>query len=164
MAEKNTSTLLILTSYRCSGRMAQLSEGALVRWRKLGCNWVPTPACLLPFFFSFIVFLPFGFLLFILTADLVSFARFLRKRISSLHIFITLSPSFHGFITNQFNDLLPVGFLAQIDGFHSDVTNLHSQKSEVLGISNGHIGGPKLSANMASPYKALQRSMKCFGK
>ena len=79
-------------------------------------------------FFTFIVFLPFGFLLFILTADLVSFARFLRKRISSLHIFITLSPSFHGFITNQFNDLLPVGFLAQIDGFHSDVTNLHSQK------------------------------------
>ena len=69
MAEKNTSTLLILTSYRCSGRMAQLSEGALVRWRKLGCNWVPTPACLLPFFFSFIVFLPFGFLLFILTAE-----------------------------------------------------------------------------------------------
>ena len=115
-------------------------------------------------FFTFIVFLPFGFLLFILTADLVSFARFLRKRISSLHIFITLSPSFHGFTTNQFNDLLPVGFLAQIDGFHSDVTNLHSQKSEVLGISNGHIGGPKLSANMASPYKALQRSMKCFGK
>ena len=36
------------------------------------------------FFFSFIVFLPFGFLLFILTADPFSFARFLRKRISSL--------------------------------------------------------------------------------
>ena len=35
------------------------------------------------FFFRFIVFLPFGFVLFILTADLVSFARFLRKRISS---------------------------------------------------------------------------------
>ena len=35
-------------------------------------------------FFSFIFFLPFGFLLFILTADPVSFARFLRKRISSL--------------------------------------------------------------------------------
>ena len=30
-----------------------------------------------------IVFLPFGFLLFILTADPVSFERFLRKRISS---------------------------------------------------------------------------------
>ena len=35
------------------------------------------------FFFSFIVFLPFGFLLFILTADPVSFARFFRKHISS---------------------------------------------------------------------------------
>ena len=40
-------------------------------------------AWLLPVFFSFIVFLPFGFLLFILTADPVSFARFLQKRISS---------------------------------------------------------------------------------
>ena len=35
------------------------------------------------FFFFFIFFLPFGFLLFILTADPVCFARFLRKRISS---------------------------------------------------------------------------------
>ena len=30
------------------------------------------------------------------------------------HIFITLSSSFHGFITNQFNDLQPVGLLAQL--------------------------------------------------
>ena len=47
---------------------------------------VQIPAWLLPvflFLFSFIVFLPFGFLLFILTADPVSFARFLRKRIPS---------------------------------------------------------------------------------
>ena len=36
------------------------------------------------FFFSFIVFLPFGFLLSSLTAGPVSFARFLRKRISSV--------------------------------------------------------------------------------
>ena len=35
------------------------------------------------FFFFFYHFLPFGFLLFILTADPVSSARFLRKRISS---------------------------------------------------------------------------------
>ena len=47
---------------------------------------VQIPAWHLPFFFSFIVFLPFGFLLFILTADPVSFARFLRKRISSINI------------------------------------------------------------------------------
>ena len=79
MAEKNTSTLLILMSDRRSGSMAQWSEATLFRWRKLGCNWVPTPACLLPFFLSFIVFLPFGFLLFILTADPVSFARFFAK-------------------------------------------------------------------------------------
>ena len=30
------------------------------------------------------------------------------------HIFITSSSSFHRFITNQFNDLLPVGLLAQL--------------------------------------------------
>ena len=32
--------------------------------------------------------------------------------IYDFHIFITSSSSFHGFITNQFNDLLPVGLLA----------------------------------------------------
>ena len=47
---------------------------------------VQIPASQPPFFFSFIVFLPFGFLLFILTADPFSFARFLRKRISSYEI------------------------------------------------------------------------------
>ena len=30
------------------------------------------------------------------------------------HIFITLSSSFHGFITHQLNDLLPVGLLAEL--------------------------------------------------
>ena len=47
---------------------------------QLGFN----PAMATFFFFSFIFFLLFGFLLFILTADPVSFARFLRKRISSI--------------------------------------------------------------------------------
>ena len=32
--------------------------------------------------------------------------------IYEFHIFITSSSSFHGFIMNQFNDLLPVGLLA----------------------------------------------------
>ena len=31
-------------------------------------------------------------------------------------IFITSSSSFHGFIMNQFNDLLPVGLLAHLEG------------------------------------------------
>ena len=30
------------------------------------------------------------------------------------HILITSSSSIHGFITNQFNDLLPVGLVAQL--------------------------------------------------
>ena len=41
------------------------------------------------------------------------------------------------------------------------------RKSELqmfLLISGRHIGAPKLYTNMASPYKALQRSVKRFGK
>ena len=34
--------------------------------------------------------------------------------IYDFHIFITSLSSFHGFNTNQFNDLLPVGLLAQL--------------------------------------------------
>ena len=34
--------------------------------------------------------------------------------INDFHVFITPSSSFHGFITNQFNDLLPVGLLAHL--------------------------------------------------
>ena len=65
---------------------AQWSHGPVVRGRtfsleefgmQLGSN--PSVADSI---FCF-VFLPFGFLLFILTADPVSFARFLRKRFSS---------------------------------------------------------------------------------
>ena len=36
-------------------------RAALFRWRKLGCNWVPTPACLLPFFFLSSFFYPLAF-------------------------------------------------------------------------------------------------------
>ena len=64
--------------------MAQWSETALFWQEEVGVQ-VQIPAWLLPVsFFSFIVFLPFGFLLLILTSDPVSFARFLRKRISSI--------------------------------------------------------------------------------
>ena len=41
------------------------------------------------------------------------------------------------------------------------------RKSELqmfLLISGGHIGAPKRCTNMASPYKALQRRVKRFGK
>ena len=66
MAEKNTSTLLIVTNLR--------------RMEDVGLQVQPVPV----FFLVCFTFLPFGFLLFILTAYPVSFARFLRKRISSL--------------------------------------------------------------------------------
>ena len=82
MAEKDTSTLLILHSEFVSVSMAQWSGAALLLLEEVGVQ-VQIPAWLLPVFFSFIVFLPFGFLLFIPTDDPVSFARFLRKRISS---------------------------------------------------------------------------------
>ena len=76
MAEKDTSTLLILTSSWRSGCIAEWSEAARFSLEKFY-------VAISFFFFSFIVFLPFGFLLFILTADPVSFARFFRKHISS---------------------------------------------------------------------------------
>ena len=82
MAEKDTSSLLIFTGNGCCDRMARLLEAALFSLEEVGMR-VQIPAWQLPCFFSFIVFLPFGFLLFILTADPFSFARFLRKRISS---------------------------------------------------------------------------------
>ena len=62
--------------------MAQWSETALFSLEEVGVQ-VQIPAWLLPVFFSSIVFLPFGFLLFILTSDPVSFARFLQKHIFS---------------------------------------------------------------------------------
>ena len=39
-----------------------------------------------------------------------------------IYIFITSSLSFHGFITNQFNDPLPVGLLAQLVEHCSSIT------------------------------------------
>ena len=62
--------------------MAQWSEVAPF-FAGGSCGAGSNPAVATSIFFSFIVFLPFGFLLFILSADPVSFARFLRKRISS---------------------------------------------------------------------------------
>ena len=82
MAEKDTSRLLILKKKGRTDRMAHWLEAALFSLEEVGMR-VQIPPWQLPVFFSFIVFLPFGFLLFILTADPFSFARFLRKRISS---------------------------------------------------------------------------------
>ena len=71
MAEKNTSTLLILHFNQCSRRMAQWSEAALF-FSLEGADSNPGVATSSFFFFSLIVFLPFGLLLFILTADLLA--------------------------------------------------------------------------------------------
>ena len=38
------------------------------------------------------------------------------------------------------------------------------RKSELQVFSGGHIGAPKRWTNMASPYKALQKCVKRFGK
>ena len=76
MAQKDTSRILILK------KSVQLSRGRLVRSRILfaGASWGagsnPSVANSI-FFLSSFFFLP--FLLFILTADPVSFARFLRN-------------------------------------------------------------------------------------
>ena len=39
----------------------------------------------------------------------------ISNHIYDFHIFVTPLSSFHRFITNQFNDLLPVGLLAQLE-------------------------------------------------
>ena len=67
---------------------AQWSHGPVVRGRtfsleEVGVQLGSNPGVSTSIFFFFHRFLPFGFLLLILTADPVSFARFLRKRISS---------------------------------------------------------------------------------
>ena len=73
--------------------MAQWSEAALLTLEDVGVQ-VGILVWQFAFFFSFIAFLPFGFLLFIPTADPVSFARLLQKRISSLVPFVK---PFHSF-------------------------------------------------------------------
>ena len=80
MAEKDTSSLLIFEGNGYGDRVALRGRTVFA-----GGNWDArsNPRVATSVFFSFIVFLPFGFLLFILTADPFSFARFLRKRISS---------------------------------------------------------------------------------
>ena len=65
--------------------MAEWSDVALFSPEDVGVQ-VQIPVWLLPLFFFFHLFFTLWLLLFILTADPVSFARFLRKRISSLNI------------------------------------------------------------------------------
>ena len=80
MAEKDTSSLLIFEGNGYGDRVALRGRTVFA-----GGSWDArsNPRVATSVFFSFIVFLPFGFLLFILTADPFSFARFLRKRIFS---------------------------------------------------------------------------------
>ena len=52
--EKYFNTINFDELWALSGRMAQWSEAAFFRWRKLGCNGVSTSIS----FFSFIVFYP----------------------------------------------------------------------------------------------------------
>ena len=81
MAEKDTSSLLIFEGNGYGDRAALRGRTVFA-----GGSWDarsnPREATSV-FFFSFIVFLPFGFLLFIVTAEPFSFARSLRKHISS---------------------------------------------------------------------------------
>ena len=58
------------------------------------------------------------------------------------HIFITLSSSFHGFITNHFNDLLPVGWIFFTLSFRnckSCVCNCDDHPSFNSSLSSSHV-------------------------
>ena len=78
MAEKDTSK-----GGCCSGHVAEWSETEFFSLEAVGVL-VQIPAWLPPFCFLSSFFLPFGFLLFILTADPVSFARVVQKCISTI--------------------------------------------------------------------------------
>ena len=71
MAEKNTSTLLILTIKFCCGRMAKWYEISLFGLEEVGVQ-VQIPAGLLPVFFFVVVLNYFVFFHRILTVWLVS--------------------------------------------------------------------------------------------
>ena len=45
---------------------------------------------------------------------IIIYSNSLCSSLYDFHIFMTSSSSFHGFITNQFNNLFPVGLLAQL--------------------------------------------------
>ena len=55
--------------------------------------------------------------------------------IYDFHIFITSSSSFHRFITNQFNDLLPVGLLAYTDIAEVEGSNPYIQPEVFFRLS-----------------------------
>ena len=80
MAEENTSTLLISIEKSALWSHGQVVRGRTFSLEEVGVQLDSNPDATIPFFFfflfSFIVFLPFGFLLLILTAEPVSFARF----------------------------------------------------------------------------------------
>ena len=59
--------------------------------------------------------------------------------IYDFHIFITLSSSFHGFITNQFNNLQPVGLLAQLVECCTSIAEVKGSNSAQAWIFSGFL-------------------------
>ena len=57
--------------------------------------------------------------------------------IYDFHIFITSSSSFHGFNTNQFNNLLPVGLLAQLVERCTGIAEVKGSNPVQAGILSG---------------------------
>ena len=69
-------------------------------------------------------------------------------------------------LTGQIGQVLEDMFMCTYASFRVKRKSFY-RKSELqmfLLISSGHIGAPKRYTNMASPYKALQRCVKRFGK
>ena len=132
MTEKDTTRLLIFSGNGCSHRMSQWLEAPRVSLVEVGMR-AQIPAWRLLAFFSFIVFLPLSFLLFILTADPFSFARFLRKRISSL-LYIRVKLDERNTSSSSGDIRLQTLFYA-----HLRITVI--MKCQVRGGSNGRVQG-----------------------
>ena len=85
MAEKNTSTLLIYSGNPCSNHLAQCHKAAHLAMQEVGVQ-VQIPAGQIAiFFFNRSLTLWLVSVNCILLTPPISFARFLRKRISSTH-------------------------------------------------------------------------------
>ena len=87
MAEKNTSTLLIYSGNPCSSRMAQCHKAAHLAMEEVGVQ-VQIPAGQIAVFFlnrSLTLLLVSVNCILLTPSPPISFARFLRKRISSTY-------------------------------------------------------------------------------
>ena len=81
--------------------------------------------------------------------------------IYDFHIFLTSSSSFHGFITNQFNNLLPVGLLAQSVECRNSITEVKSSNPVQAWIFSGFLSAKTIHVVLNQLCCSLRTSRFC---